>query len=138
MLYTALTSVATLVKEMLPFDERVDYALKVSTIGIIAVFLALTLIMLILKLMRVVMDGIDKVKVKRNVRKMKSLSDIDSLPTTQEPSSDDELVAVITAAIAATLSETDSKSGTTSGTSKSAFRVVSFRRVGSDNKTEQN
>jgi len=133
--YKLLNMSFDLAREMLPFGERLEYALQVSLIGIIAVFGALTLIMLILKLMKVVMDLIDKAKTKGNKKRLLAASSADTAELQPERSDDGELIAVITAAVAATLSEENKKSTDPSTHfGENGFKVVSFKRIGSNNK----
>ena len=116
----------------LPFGERVEYALKVSVVGILAVFGALTLIMLIIKLFKVILDGIETLKKRKNAKQIKAASEYDRLPLGDVHTADDgELIAVITAAIAATIASDASNAGAGERVfGQGGFRVVSFKRTG--------
>lgn len=113
--------------EKMPIGERVTYALQVSLIGMLAVFVVLTIIWGALVLMRIVIEAITKQKNKKNKG-----SDPEE-PVIEAPaeaastvdSDDEQLVAVITAAVAAARAEEAKKDGRTAA----GFRVVSFKRT---------
>lgn len=108
----------------MPLKERVFYSLRVSVIGMAAVFGVLILIWGVLVLLRIIVQAHERKKS----RNSKTAADADKVSAASEElfrtQDDGELTAVIMAAISAMLEEESRRSGTL----YKGFKVVSFKR----------
>lgn len=115
----------TVIDAKMSFAERCLYALRVSLIGMVAVFGVLALIWGILTLLRLFIEFVEKAKTRKKKNTVPEESaDIAEEEISGKAADDGELIAVITAAVMAARADEAEKNGCT----QKGFRVVSFKR----------
>ncbi len=105
------------------FGERTTYALSHTAVGMLIVFAVLAVIWAILAVFKVIFGGKSEKKYEAPVKQVQSAPAAKPAPApvAAPATSDEEIVAAITAAITL-MREAEGATGT--------FRVVSFRRTG--------
>ncbi len=103
--------------------EAWKYAAEMTILGMGMIFAVLALLWLVLAIFKVIFAGKAPKKVKSKVPEAVAKAVEESVVAVEE-TSDDELVALITAAVAAYMAEENGGVAPTGG-----FRVVSFRRT---------
>lgn len=113
--------------------ERFAYAGQMTLLGMLMVFAVLGILLVILSLFKVIFAKGEKAPSKKTVKKAEPkamptpapAAAVAHAPAPKQQHTDEELVAILTAAIAAYI-ESEGLSESYAG----GFRVVSFRRVG--------
>ena len=103
--------------------ERWGYAGQMTLLGMVMIFAVLAILWGVLALFKVIFAKGEKAAPKQVEKPVETVPQITVAPEVQQ--SDDELVAILTAAVAAYI-ESEGQTESYAG----GFRVVSFRRVG--------
>ena len=110
-------SVETTAESVLSFGERVSEGLGTSLLGMVTIFVMLTVLFIMMKLMSAVFGKSGK-KAEKSVPVTLPAKDTVPVVVQAEAEDEEETVAAIVAAISAY-----------TGSSPASFRVVSFKRV---------
>ena len=126
---------ALTVAEEYTLSERFSYAGEMTLLGMLMIFAVLGALWGILAIFKIVFSGKDKKDKKVKTKAPDAVAsavaeaaaasaEVEVAPVAVAESSDEELVAILTAAVAAYMSSEEAPAFT------GGFRVVSFRRVG--------